>query len=49
MSVIDTVRTYLSDSEPVVSECRRCGTSVENGTERCPDCDSTEIARHHVG
>ncbi|WP_336345470.1 hypothetical protein [Halalkalicoccus ordinarius] len=48
MMVIDTVRAYFVDSEPIVSECRRCGTSVENGTERCPGCDSTEIVRHHI-
>lgn len=46
--VIETVRAYLVDSEPVVSECRRCGTSVENGTERCPGCGSAEIVRYHV-
>ena len=48
MLVIDTVRAYLGGSESVVSECRRCGTSVENDTQRCPRCDSMEIARYDV-
>ncbi|MFC7006471.1 hypothetical protein [Halalkalicoccus salilacus] len=48
MLVIDTVRAYLVGSDPVVSECRRCGTSVENDTQRCPRCDSREIARYNV-
>ena len=48
MLVIDAVRAYLVDSTSIVSECRRCGTSVENGTEQCPGCDSEEIVRHRV-
>lgn len=27
-------------------ECRRCGTAVEGGAERCPRCESTEIATY---
>lgn len=48
MSFFDTVRDHLSDSEPVVWECRNCGTSVESDTERCPGCGSEEIVRYNV-
>lgn len=48
MLFIDTVRSYLSETEPVVSECRHCGTTVESGTEECPECGQAEIARYHI-
>lgn len=27
-------------------ECRRCGTTVEGSAERCPRCESVEIATY---
>lgn len=48
MSLIDTVRTHFADTEPVVLECRRCGTTVDAGTERCHNCRSEEIVRYDV-
>ncbi|EMA31121.1 hypothetical protein C445_15196 [Halobiforma lacisalsi AJ5] len=32
----------------VVYECRRCGTSVDEDTERCPECDAEAIVRHRI-
>lgn len=29
-------------------ECRRCGTAVEGSAERCPRCESTEIATYSL-
>ncbi|MFC4988805.1 MULTISPECIES: hypothetical protein [Saliphagus] len=29
-------------------ECRRCGTTVEGGAERCPRCESAEIATYFL-
>lgn len=48
MLFIDTVRSYLTETEPIVSECRRCGTTVDADTERCPRCGAEAIARYHV-
>lgn len=48
MPLIDTVRTYLSEGEPVITECRHCGTTVEADTEECPECGEAAIARYHV-
>lgn len=48
MLFIDTVRSYLTETEPVVSECRHCGTTVETGTEECPECDEEEIVRYYI-
>ncbi|MFC6904984.1 hypothetical protein [Halalkalicoccus tibetensis] len=48
MPLIDTVRAYLSEPEPTVSECRHCGTTVDPGVTRCPECDGEAIARYHV-
>lgn len=35
-------------SEAVVSECRRCGTSVEPGTDVCATCGSEDIVRYTI-
>lgn len=48
MPIINTMRAYLSESEPTVSECRHCGTTVEPGAQRCPECGKEAIARYHV-
>ncbi len=46
MPIMETVRAYLVDSEPIVSECRHCGTTVETGVERCPECDKEATPRY---
>lgn len=33
---------------PVVYECRRCGTTVSAETTRCPSCDRRTIAEYPV-
>ncbi len=48
MLFIDTMRSYLSGSEPTVSECRHCGTTVEPDVERCPHCEAESIVRYRV-
>lgn len=48
MPILDTMRAYLSESEQAVSECRHCGTTVEAGVERCPECGKEAIVRYHV-
>lgn len=48
MLFIDTVRSYLTEAESVVCECRHCGTTVEVGTEECPACGEEAIARYHI-
>jgi ribosomal protein L37E len=32
----------------VVCECRRCGTTLDEGTATCPACGSTETARYRL-
>lgn len=36
------------DSETVVAECRKCGTTVERGAQTCPSCGSDEIAIYTI-
>jgi len=36
----------LGTQADTVSECRRCGTSVDSGADTCPECGSDEIARY---
>jgi rubrerythrin len=31
-----------------IYECRRCGTSVDHTTDRCPVCGCAEIARYDL-
>ncbi|WP_254768555.1 zinc ribbon domain-containing protein [Salinilacihabitans rarus] len=31
-----------------VYECRNCGTTVDPGTRRCPNCGAEEIASYRV-
>lgn len=31
-----------------VAECRRCGTTVSEDTERCPECESPDIVTYHL-
>lgn len=37
-----------NDGSGTLHECRRCGTAVEGGAERCPRCESAEIATYFL-
>ncbi len=37
-----------ADGTTVVVECRRCGTSLEEGVDVCPYCGETETARFEI-
>jgi uncharacterized OB-fold protein len=48
-----SVRTVLTRLLPgggskVVVECRNCGTTVEPGTEVCPDCETCDFVRYEI-
>lgn len=48
-TVVDGLKRLVRrDREKVVYECRRCGTTVERGTDCCPACDAAEIARYEI-
>jgi rubrerythrin len=32
----------------VYRECRQCGSSVDGGTDECPECDGTDIAEYEI-
>lgn len=35
-----------SGRETTYVECRRCGTTVDEGTDVCPTCGSTDIVEY---
>lgn len=35
-------------SETVVTECRRCGTTVDRGAAVCSVCESDDIVRYEI-
>jgi uncharacterized OB-fold protein len=43
--MIASLKRAVSGDE-LVCECRRCGTTVSPGTDRCPECESTDIVRY---
>ncbi|WP_436922900.1 hypothetical protein [Halosimplex amylolyticum] len=45
-SLLDGVKRLLTPSNAVVVECRRCGTSLDEGTETCPECGSEDFSRY---
>jgi predicted Zn-ribbon and HTH transcriptional regulator len=44
--VIESVFRLGSGGTDDLRECRHCGTTVEEETIRCPECQSTEIASY---
>lgn len=41
-------RRFRSETRDVILECRHCGTAVDRGTECCPVCEASEIARYEI-
>ena len=41
-------RVVAGTGRETVCECRRCGTTVRSGTDRCPECDAADIARYDI-
>jgi len=41
------LRNVLSGTEQIL-ECRNCGTTVDADGDRCPHCDSEEIATYTI-
>ncbi len=49
ISVLDRVKTVFAvDDDPVVYECRECGTTVESAFSECPYCGEADIARLEI-
>lgn len=50
MIVGRAILQYASSSSDVtlICECRHCGLTVPEGTERCPDCEWAGIARYEI-
>lgn len=50
MGATDLLRALLSDADRGYDpyECRRCGTSLRRGGERCPVCGSDAVHRIDV-
>lgn len=46
--MIRTLLRYVTPSDSPLYECRECGTTLEEESERCHACDSTEIARYDI-
>ncbi|WP_459193239.1 zinc-ribbon domain-containing protein [Halosimplex sp. J119] len=47
-SIVDGVRRLLGSSTASVVECRRCGTSLDEGAEQCPECGSEALSRYDL-
>lgn len=41
-------RLLLTGGPEVIAECRHCGTTVDPGTDRCPECGTPEISRYEI-
>lgn len=38
----------LFDDCVILYECRRCGTTVDSKADRCPHCETDEVARYEI-
>ncbi|ACM58834.1 conserved hypothetical protein (plasmid) [Halorubrum lacusprofundi ATCC 49239] len=41
-------RLFGSTHGEVLFECRRCGSTVEPGTNVCPSCEQRSVARYEM-
>jgi len=46
--MIGTIRELFTPATVVVTECRQCGTTVDNTTISCPNCGADSIATYIV-
>ncbi|WP_226005975.1 hypothetical protein [Natrinema salinisoli] len=48
--VFDGVDRLLSrtNQEVIVYECRRCGTTVDEDIDTCPECSAEAIVQHRI-
>lgn len=46
--MLEAVRSLLSTTPTVVHECRECGCTVDETTDRCPSCGAAGIASYRV-
>lgn len=46
--MFDRLRSLLTGRGSEVYECRRCGRTVEEETDRCPVCGAEGIASYTV-
>ncbi|RKD88915.1 hypothetical protein ATJ93_3735 [Halopiger aswanensis] len=44
---MDRLLSRLTRRETVY-ECRRCGTTVDDGTDNCPECGSDAIVQYRI-
>jgi hypothetical protein len=49
LRVVRNPASLESDSPTTVYECRRCGTTLEAGDDRCPHCETSAVARYEIG
>lgn len=47
MGVIDSL-VSRREGKIVVEECRRCGTTIDDGGPSCPVCESDEIITYTI-
>ncbi|MFC7141519.1 hypothetical protein ACFQMA_16980 [Halosimplex aquaticum] len=45
-SLLEGMKRLLGSSKAVVFECRRCGTSLDEDPEQCPECGSEAFSRY---
>jgi rRNA maturation endonuclease Nob1 len=47
VSLVQQLRRWLAD-EPVLYECRNCGTTVDEDCDACHSCGAADIARYDL-
>jgi rubrerythrin len=47
VSLVQRLRHWFAD-DPVVYECRNCGTTLDGHHETCPACDTDDVARYDL-
>lgn len=48
LGALRDVASTESRSGTTVYECRRCGTTLDAGDDRCPHCETPTVARYEI-
>jgi rubrerythrin len=48
MPPLRSLLRHVLGSETVLSECRNCGTTLEDDGEQCPECGATDVATYRL-
>ncbi|MCY4730542.1 hypothetical protein KY092_08215 [Natronomonas gomsonensis] len=46
--LLNEVKRFLKSDDYEIYECRRCGCTLEEKAEECPDCGCEDIASYRL-